>query len=129
MILRINRAGARCSPEDCRAAMEAAQSALPVLDDPADLERRARLFKALGDTTRLRILGLLSGREMCLCEIVDALQGAESTLTHHLRMLLESGLISMRREGKFTYFRLNPAQIQQHRVLDSPGEVGNVSTT
>ena len=71
--------------------MQAAQSALPVLDDPAVLERRARLFKALGDTTRLRILGLLSEREMCLCEIVDALQGAESTLTHHLRMLLEGG--------------------------------------
>jgi len=122
MELHLDRAGARRTPAECRTALEAAQLTHPLLGDPILLKKRARLFKALGDPTRLRILALLSGGELCLCEIADALQEAESTLVHHLRMLAEGGMISVQREGKFTYFRANLAVLEQHRVLLVPGQ-------
>lgn len=117
MQLRIDRTGARCTAAECQAVLKTAQAAHPLLSDPVLLEQRAKLFKALGDPTRLKILALLSQQELCLCELADALQGAESTLVHHLRMLEQGGLIVPRRAGKFTYFRLNPEMLEQHRVL------------
>lgn len=116
--LHVDRTGARCAPSDCRAVLVAAQAAHPLTADPALLERRARAFRALADPTRLRILALLMVRELCLCEIVDALQTAESTLVHHLRMLEEGEMIAARREGKFTYFRAIPPALAQYRPLD-----------
>jgi DNA-binding transcriptional ArsR family regulator len=116
--LHADRAGARCTPSDCRAILAAAQAAHPLVADPATLARRSRVFRALADPTRLRILALLLVRELCLCEIVDALQAAESTLVHHLRMLEEGEMVAARREGKFTYFRAVPDTLQRHRPLE-----------
>jgi DNA-binding transcriptional ArsR family regulator len=115
----MDRAGARCTLIECQATLDEALAAHPLLSKPDLLENRARLFKALGDPTRLRILGLLSVRELCLCELVDALQVAESTLVHHLRMLEEGGLLTSRRDGKFTYFRGNAGLVARHRALDA----------
>ena len=121
--LHADRAGARCTASDCRAILAAAQAAHPLAADPAAVRRRARVFRALADPTRLRILALLSVRELCLCELVDALEAAESTLVHHLRVLEEGGLVSARREGKFTYFRADAALWERYRPLD-PGAAG-----
>lgn len=122
--LRADRAGARCSSSDCRAILATAQDAHPLAADPAAMRRRARVFRALADPTRLRILALLDVRELCLCELVDALGAAESTLVHHLRMLEEGGLVTARREGKFTYFRADGALWQRYRPLDPDPAAG-----
>jgi len=81
------------------------------------IAQRARLFQALGNETRLHILGLLSVQDMCVCDIVEALGGSASTIAHHLWMLEEAGLITCRREGKFTIYSLNEEPLVRFRVF------------
>jgi len=64
------------------------------------------LFKALSDETRLRILNLLLERELCVCELVDALQMPQPRISHQLRILRDAGLILDRREGKWIIYAL-----------------------
>jgi ArsR family transcriptional regulator len=64
------------------------------------------LFKALADTTRLRILALLVGGEVCVCEIHGALKLPQPTVSRHLAYLRRSGLVVTRREGLWVHYRL-----------------------
>ena len=73
-----------------------------------DLGQTARLFHALSDETRLSILGLLSRRERCVCELTDALDAGQSRLSFHLKALKEAGLVTDRREGRWVYYALSP---------------------
>jgi len=109
----------RCSPEECQNIVKEANNAFVILTDAEEIKRRAQLFKGLGHEVRLRILGLLATQELCTCEIVASLEGASSTVAHHLRILAEGGLITSRRVGKFTIFRLNNDLLMHHRVFDS----------
>jgi ArsR family transcriptional regulator len=69
-------------------------------------DRKSRTFKALADNTRLRILGLLTVREMCVCEIMVALSLTQPTASHHLRILENAGLVRDRKEGKWVFYSL-----------------------
>ena len=107
-----------CSPEECHHIAKAAHNSFVILTNEEAVKQRARRFHALGNEVRLRILGLLALQEMCTCNIVTALDGASSTITHHLRILENGGLINSRREGKFTIYRLNEDFLKQHRIFD-----------
>jgi DNA-binding transcriptional ArsR family regulator len=77
-----------------------------------DAYKKGKFFKALADTTRLRILGLLAVREMCVCEVMVALDLTQPTASHHLRILENVGLVKDRKEGKWVFYALHdPAQI------------------
>ena len=65
--------------------------------------------KALADPTRVRILAALRGGELCVCELSDALDVAQSTLSTHLQVIRDSGLVRTRRDGKWVYYALEPA--------------------
>ena len=67
-------------------------------------EAKSKVFKALADPIRLRILGLLSSREMCVCEVMVALNLTQPTASHHLRILENVGLVKDRKEGKWVYY-------------------------
>ncbi|PXW93117.1 regulatory ArsR family protein [Streptohalobacillus salinus] len=67
----------------------------------------ADFYKALADETRLKIITFLSQGPACLCELVDALSVANSTLTHHLQLLDRGGLIEKKKQGRFTIYQLN----------------------
>src|SRR4249920_1379359 len=69
----------------------------------AELER---LFQALGDATRLRILGLLLTGEVCVCDIHESLKIPQSKASRHLAYLRRSGLVETRREGLWIHYRL-----------------------
>jgi len=71
-----------------------------------EAEKHCRVFKALADTTRLRILKLLDVREMCVCEVMIALDLTQPTASHHLKILENAGLIKSRKEGKWVYYSL-----------------------
>jgi ArsR family transcriptional regulator len=71
--------------------------------DPKEARRRSRVFKALSDSKRLRILGLLGVRDMCVCELMVALGMSQPNLSHHLRILEEEGFVEKRKEGKWTF--------------------------
>lgn len=69
-------------------------------------DRKSRIFKALADETRLRIIGLLTSREMCVCEVMVALHLTQPTASHHLRILENVGLVRDRKEGKWVFYGL-----------------------
>jgi ArsR family transcriptional regulator len=73
-----------------------------------DINTTAALFKALGDPTRVRIVRLLASRraELCNCEFVDALLEPQPNVSRHLAVLVHAGLITERRDGRWTYYGL-----------------------
>ena len=80
-----------------------------------DRERIEQISKALGDQTRLRILEAINSREEMTCgEIVSLRDVTPATVSHHLRILLDAGLIETRREGQFVYSRANPETIDEY---------------
>ena len=72
-----------------------------------DPSRAATVFHALSDRTRLSILQRLRFGERCVCDLTDALDAAQSRLSFHLKVLKEAGLVTDRREGRWTYYTLN----------------------
>ena len=76
-----------------------------------DLARAAELFHALSDETRLAVLDMLRDGEKCVCDLQDALGAAQSRLSFHLRVLREAGLVADRREGRWSYYRIQPEAI------------------
>ena len=72
-----------------------------------EASRKSKFFKALADTTRLRILGLLAVREMCVCEVMVALDLTQPTASHHLRILENAGLVKDRKDGKWVFYSLS----------------------
>jgi ArsR family transcriptional regulator len=71
-----------------------------------DVRPVSRLFKALGDETRLRIVALLSHDELCVCHLVDALRLSQPHVSRHLAILRAAGVVESRREGIWIYYRL-----------------------
>lgn len=69
--------------------------------------KMVRLFHALSDETRLRLLEQLREGEQCVCELTDAFKTGQSRLSFHLRVLKDAGLVTDRREGRWTYYSLN----------------------
>jgi ArsR family transcriptional regulator len=101
-----------------------AQGCCPPLDtEPlgeavaADL---ARAFKALGDPVRLRLLSLIAsydGGEVCVCELIGAFTLTGPTISHHLRVLREAGLIEGERRGTWVYYRAVPKTLERLSAL------------
>lgn len=78
-----------------------------------DLTRSVRIFHALSDETRLRLVDLLRGGERCVCDLTEALGAAQNRLSFHLKILKDVGLVLDRREGRWVYYRLNPVQVER----------------
>ena len=88
-------------------------------------ERLATTFKALADPTRIAIVNRLSAApEVCVCDLTDAFGLAQPTISHHLRILREAGLVKVERRGTWAYYRLLPATVAAlAQVLASPEPV------
>ena len=72
----------------------------------AMFERHAKLFQALSDARRLRIIDLLRGGERCVCDLQADLQCAQSLLSFHLKALRDAGLVLSRKDGRWAYYGL-----------------------
>lgn len=104
-------------------------TALPVLDDtlccspvtgavmePADAGALARRFKALGDPTRLRLLSLIAahdGGEACICDLTAPVGLSQPTVSHHMRQLVDAGLVTRDQRGKWAYYAVVAAALDQ----------------
>ena len=75
--------------------------------DDTDIDKMSRIFKALGDPTRLGILMTLRGGEMCVCDLAAALALTESAVSHQLRKLRDLSLVRNRRSGPVLYYSLD----------------------
>jgi ArsR family transcriptional regulator len=92
------------------------------VDQATDL---AHGFKALGDPVRLRLLSLIAARnggEVCVCELTDAFTVSGPTISHHLRVLREAGLIDCQRRGTWVYYWIVPGRLGAlSQLLDVSG--------
>ena len=75
---------------------------------PDRMRLAAERFRALGDENRLQILTLLEERELCAGDLLKSLSIVQSTLSHHMKILVESGLVTCRKQGKWSYYSLAP---------------------
>jgi len=84
--------------------------------DEASAAALAHVFRALGDPVRLRLVSLIGAREggeVCVCDLTSAFDLTQPTISHHLRVLREAGLIDSERRGTWVYYRLVPAALEQ----------------
>ena len=70
----------------------------------------ARVFKAFCDENRLQILELLRGGEKCACRLLEEMNITQPTLSHHMKVLCQTGLVSCRREGRWCHYSIDPAE-------------------
>jgi ArsR family transcriptional regulator len=70
-------------------------------------EKNAKVFKAFCDDKRLRILDLLCAGEKCACVLIEQLGIGQSALSYHMKILVESGVVSSRQEGKWTHYKIS----------------------
>lgn len=89
-------------------SVNAAENEMPPLDTLFSL---AELFKMFGDSTRIRIMCALFGRELCVCDICELLNMGQSAVSHQLRLLRTASLVKVRREGKSAYYSLDDEHI------------------
>jgi ArsR family transcriptional regulator len=82
-----------------------------------DFAQTARVFHALSDPTRLRLVDLLRGGERCVCDLIEALDAAQSRLSFHLKALKDAGLVLDRREGRWVHYRLNQDRVEELTAL------------
>lgn len=77
----------------------------------------ALICKALGDPNRLEIVQMLSDGEKCGCKLLERFEITQPTLSHHMRILVECGLVTDRKEGKWHHYSLNCETINSYKVF------------
>jgi ArsR family transcriptional regulator, arsenate/arsenite/antimonite-responsive transcriptional repressor len=101
----------------------------PVLAAPLDETEAADLaaaFKVLADPARLRLLSLVAGAsagEACACELVEPLGRSQPTVSHHLSVLADAGLLAREKRGKWTWYSVVPERLAVLRDALAPGPV------
>jgi ArsR family transcriptional regulator len=102
------------------------------LTEPQAVEL-ARVFKAIGDPVRLRLLSLIAshaGGEACVCDLTGAFDLTGPTISHHLKVLREAGIIDGERRGTWIYYRVLPDTLRAlSAVLVAPEEAAAVGRT
>ena len=84
-----------------------------ITDDVA--ETLARMFKALGDPTRVKLLSLIAagaGGEACICDLTDPVGLSQPTVSHHMKQLVDAGLVTREQRGKWAYFSVAPESLR-----------------
>ena len=77
-----------------------------------DARRTALIFKAFCDENRLQILELLRGGEKCACKLLEELSISQPTLSHHMKILCDSGIVVGRKEGKWMHYRISRSGVE-----------------
>lgn len=78
-----------------------------------EVQQAARLFHALSDPTRLEIVRRLAAGEHCVCDLQETLDAAQSRLSFHLKVLREAGLVTDRKQGRWSYYSIVPQTLQE----------------
>lgn len=101
----------------CQPVAELAACCAPMTGremDAAAAERLAGVLKALADPTRLRLLSIVAGGqdgEECICNLTDRVGVSQPTVSHHMKVLVEAGLLEREQRGKWAYYRIVPGAL------------------
>ena len=79
----------------------------------------AEFCKALSDENRVKIIKMLTGGELCACKILEAFNITQPTLSHHMKLLTDCGLVSARKEGKWSYYAINCEKFSEFKTVIS----------
>ena len=77
-----------------------------------DAKKTAVIFKAFCDENRIRILQLLQSGEKCACMLLEEMNITQPTLSHHMKILCDSGIVTGRKEGKWTHYSISPEGVK-----------------
>jgi ArsR family transcriptional regulator, arsenate/arsenite/antimonite-responsive transcriptional repressor len=92
----------------------------------AEYEFESKIFKAMSEPTRLKILDLLSCCERCACDILDSLSITQSTLSHHMKVLMNCGLVAGRKSATWMFYSISQERVKMVQqfieILTHPGE-------
>lgn len=77
----------------------------------------ALICRALGDPNRLKIVLMLSGGEECACKLLEAFEITQPTLSHHMKILSGCGLVTARKDGKWSYYSLNSETLDKFKAF------------
>ncbi len=80
-----------------------------------DIVDIALICRALGDSNRLQIIRMLSDGEKCACKLLEKFEITQPTLSHHMKILCECGLVDVRKEGKWSYYSINCSTLGDFR--------------
>lgn len=123
-------AGRRPAPRTGSAGPGPRPCCAPLVREPlsaADAEHAAVALRALAEPARLRLLSLLAaheGGEACVCELTGPLGLSQPTVSHHLKVLLDAGLVSRDKRGVWAYYRLVDDALASLAALLAPGPAG-----
>lgn len=78
---------------------------------------KARVFKALCDANRWEILELLKNGEKCACNLLESMNIGQSTLSHHMKILCDSGIVTSRKEGKWMHYSINKEGVKRAETI------------
>ncbi|MFB9832969.1 ArsR/SmtB family transcription factor [Actinoallomurus acaciae] len=98
----------------------------PLASEPlnaGEADELAPLFKAIGDPVRLRLLSLIAcheGGEACVCDLTGAFELTAPTISHHLKVLKQAGLIGSERRGTWVYYWINPRALERLSAILAP---------
>ena len=85
-----------------------------------DIMQKVTLFKAFCDENRWKILEVLQSGEKCACVLLNKLEISQPTLSHHMKILCDSGVVTGRKEGKWTHYSINPSGVEAaHQLLNT----------
>ena len=85
-----------------------------------DVKKTAVIFKAFCDENRVRILQLLKNGEKCACRLLEEMNITQPTLSHHMKILCDSGIVNARKEGKWTHYSISQEGIEEaQKYLDT----------
>ena len=93
--------------------IENLEKILSEMPDEDEIQKNADIIKALGDPTRLKIIYLLEHGELCVCEIMTALEKPQPTVSHHLNLLKNAGILKWRKEGVWIYYKLSNPKLPE----------------
>ena len=80
-----------------------------------DVKKTAVIFKAFCDENRVKILQMLQSGEKCACKLLEEMNITQPTLSHHMKILCDSGIVEGRKEGKWTYYSISKAGVETAR--------------
>lgn len=91
--------------------------------DVDEAERLARIFKALSDPTRVRLVSMIAaqpGQEACVCDLIEPVGLSQPTVSHHMKQLVEAGLVTREQRGRWAFYRVDDATLASLSGAISP---------
>ncbi len=99
-----------CTISDIKQAISSAEK-LSTPESQRKIREAERLFGIVGEANRIKILLLISKREMCVCELESALKLPQPTISHHLTLLEQSGLLERNKRGRWVFYKVNSSPV------------------